>query len=549
MKITVEYFRGILSAIVHTSKLTLIAGSNHQGKTSIMQGAAAALTGRILPIDGLEKKHATLLVHSGTTGSRCEVATDAGSCEITYPACVVSTQGTPPTVSSYAAGLESLVDTKPKERADIIANLLHTLPGKADLEKELPNVGKTTLDRIWQTIEANGWDAAHAQAQERGQQSKGSWRAITHENWGSQKGETWLPAGWDMDLQDRTEKDLQDVLTQDQEWLEVAISDQAVSGTEQARLEKLISGKPDLLKLLQDARETLSGLTKNEQDIRKHGRELPPAKQPESQPCPCCKELLAIDAGKIVKASIIPADELERRQKVINETSESLKAVLKEIDTTKDAIGQVNNQLQEIAQAEQQLEQLKNKPASHGHSVDDCRARVQKAKDRLDAFRAKAEADKYHKGIITTQGIIEVLAPAGLRQKFLINTLRSFNAQLRVITDHAGWRPVEIRQDMHVTLGGTIYMLLSESEQYRVRTALQIAFSQLDGSDLMLIDRADILDGPGRNGLFKAILKSGIPAVVAMTLNKLEDVPDLKKHGGNAYWIDSGETKACPTNS
>ena len=92
---------------------------------------------------------------------------------------------------------------------------------------------------------------------------------------------------------------------------------------------------------------------------------------------------------------------------------------------------------------------------------------------------------------------------------------------------------VSLNDDLMPTLGGRHYPLLSESEQFRVRVTLQVALSKMDGSDAMVIDRADVLDRKGRNGMMKMLLRTGIPCLVCMTIldPKKDPPPDLAALG------------------
>ena len=88
---------------------------------------------------------------------------------------------------------------------------------------------------------------------------------------------------------------------------------------------------------------------------------------------------------------------------------------------------------------------------------------------------------------------------------------------------------------------GRPYALLSSSEQFRSRAALQLAMARLDQSSMVVIDGADILDAPARSGLFALLDEAGLPALVCMTLNRREQVPDLEAAGlGQSYWISGG---------
>ena len=63
--------------------------------------------------------------------------------------------------------------------------------------------------------------------------------------------------------------------------------------------------------------------------------------------------------------------------------------------------------------------------------------------------------------------------------------------------------------------------LCSESEQWRAQAALQLTVAALDGSGLVVLDRADVLDEPNRKGLGAALDrvcgKTGLTVVVCAT--------------------------------
>lgn len=69
MDVRIRDFRGIEHADIRLSGLTLIAGSNGAGKTSIAQAVAAVLTGQTVPIKGLRKADAGALVRYGAAGA------------------------------------------------------------------------------------------------------------------------------------------------------------------------------------------------------------------------------------------------------------------------------------------------------------------------------------------------------------------------------------------------------------------------------------------------------------------------------------------------
>jgi hypothetical protein len=65
--------------------------------------------------------------------------------------------------------------------------------------------------------------------------------------------------------------------------------------------------------------------------------------------------------------------------------------------------------------------------------------------------------------------------------------------------------------------------------------------AKMDESAAVVIDEADILDQKGRNNLFALLKDTGIRAVVCMTANKPDVVPDLAKAKlGQSYWVKDG---------
>lgn len=152
------------------------------------------------------------------------------------------------------------------------------------------------------------------------------------------------------------------------------------------------------------------------------------------------------------------------------------------------------------------------------------------------------KASKIASQIKTIAGVVEVLAPNGLRQSVLAKALDAFNAALKDISETAKWKTVSITDKMAVQYGGRDYGIqLSESEKFRTRVVLQLALAKLDGSKFVVIDAADILDRNGRNGLIALIKQSSIPVITTMTFGKVEDFPSVARLGIAGYWLENGK--------
>ena len=80
----------------------------------------------------------------------------------------------------------------------------------------------------------------------------------------------------------------------------------------------------------------------------------------------------------------------------------------------------------------------------------------------------------------------------------------------------------------------------------RTEMILRIALAQLDNSNIILIDRADIFDNKSKSQLFKLLKLSGLRAVVAMTISSKDKAPDLKAGKlGTTYWVENGIAELC----
>jgi hypothetical protein len=219
-----------------------------------------------------------------------------------------------------------------------------------------------------------------------------------------------------------------------------------------------------------------------------------------------------------------------------------LKSQIKQQDTDHALkLAEARRMLTVSENAETELKTTTETPAKGATSVDDCRTVLATAETRLKAFRQKTTADARHRSICTMETLIDKIAPDGIRGEVLQRALKGFNQAMKQFTAVASWRDVELGADFLPTYGGYIYLLLSASAQFRVRVVLQLAMAKLDNSQAVVIDAADFLDRGGRSGLFKAVQVAGLPAMVCVTVDDKEKVPDLKGRGmGLSYWIGDG---------
>lgn len=552
--IHVRNYRGAERCDVECVPIALIGAVNGAGKSSVVQAIAAALTGKALPI-GMTKGSAATLVKTGTSNASAEIRSDAGSVKMTWPACEASSAGEPPRASTFAAGLSSIADLTPKERAGVLAEYLHSDPSREDLAAELTDAGigdPPIVDALWQLIERSNWDDAYAARKTKGAEMKGAWRQVTGQNYGSQIARAWKPAGWADDLDVATESDLNRSVIEARQAHENAIASAAASGVRRDQLAAEADRFVERLTTATTAAETVKGIEAELADLRAQKAAVPaPETRVAATPFrwPCCGEALELSQSltettlaKAAPMSQPPShDEVRLVRRRRAELDGAISNAEGRLGTAKDGLRKAEAGVESSRRAEADLATLPEATVASG-DVEAAKTAANHAVARLGAFRTKAEADGIQAKIASNDLALAVLAPDGLRARKLAKVLDVFNgAKLAPLSAAANWKSVAIDADMAVTYGDRVYSLLSASEQYRVRIILQLAMAELDGSTMTLHDAADILDAPTRSGLLSLLISAGRPAIVALTLSQRAQLPDIAKAGaGISYWLNDG---------
>jgi hypothetical protein len=542
--IAVRNFRGCADARLTCAPIALIGGLNAAGKTSIAQAVGAALTGSVLPIAGLRANAAGVLVHVGAVSGTVEVGNSNGSTMVEWPAARATTNGAPPVASVYAVGLETIAVIAAKDRLRILAEYLHADPTREDLSAALDEAGldpEMVLKSIWPLIEQSGWDGAVVARRDRGAELKGQWRQCTGANYGSRVAASWRP-----DLGELDEAELAADLHRAQAERDRALTAQAVSADERRRLEE----EADLYQTRQDALgralSRIDDYTAAYQKAQQARSALPPAGKQDVIPCPHCGEPIVINKVSLVETRYEkpsgPLDnlELEKRRTAVAGADGRLSHANDDLQEARRFAAAAEIAVQD---SEQARERIANWPRAveAGTDITTAEAQLQRAEKRLAEYRSKAEADRLHRLIEGNELVISMLAADGLRAKKLARVIDVFNAQVGNLCRSASWQGVRIDDAGNIGYGDRPYSLLSSSEQYRVRAVLALAMAQIDGSNLVVLDGADILDAPSRGQLFALLAEVDIPALVTMTVARREQLPDLAASElGSSYWLAGG---------
>lgn len=158
------------------------------------------------------------------------------------------------------------------------------------------------------------------------------------------------------------------------------------------------------------------------------------------------------------------------------------------------------------------------------------------------AKKKTADAAKHHADVLAWTVVADALAPDGIPGDLLVEALAPVNESLAVEATMTEWKQVCISPDMQITAGGRSYNLLSESEKWRTDAMVAVTVARLSGLKILMLDRVDVLDLPGR-----ATLLSWLNALVidgdidtALLFATLKALPAKMYPTMAAHWIEAG---------
>lgn len=537
MRTTIRDFRGVADFSADITGVLLLAGSNGAGKSSVCSALGAALTGDLLPFEGLTKAKAGLLVRDGGGTASVTLEGPDGGAAVTWPDCQRAEKGRAPWASAVAVGAVDPLRLTPKERATWLIGLIRALPDEPTTKTALWEAGLSDVDAdaVWASISARGWDGALAEAREQGAKFKGQWERVTGARYGSAKAGTWRPEGWRSGIEmfsvENLQRDAENLSAQ----VEAARKASLEGEVKRRDAENAISAGQRALSE-RDSAKGYALAARNAVDAACEARDRlgPPADALFA--CPCCAAAVALIGGKLIKAPENAAKAYD-----IGVAASALTAAEQDYARKEAHYHRLLDEIEAAEKARAMLADLP--PVPDSGELAKIKAAAEEAGLHLRMKRAVIEAMQLHERIQRQAEIVKLLAEDGLRQTALVSALDSLNGELGDITRTAGWRPVIIEQDMSISYGGRPVSLCSAGEQFRVRCLLQIAAARWDGSALVILDGADILDRDGRNGLFRVL--KGSQAVVGMTMRR-EDMPDLSRAGiGASVWIEPAAERAA----
>lgn len=563
--IFVENFQGLRSASLDlATPITLVAGFNGAGKSSLREAIGFALggSGRVQ-----HKKDYGKLVTEGEKKAQIIVSHDGAASSFALPKGTAERHSVPGddylpfvlTPGAFAALDEKARRallfklTRSSAKPDVVVSMLAKRKANA-----------TKVEKI-KPLLLSGFGAAQEQAKTYAAESRGAWKAITGEQYGSEKAEGWVFEAPDSvsNADEREEvfkkhaKAQQDIENGNRFIGEQDAKRQAAQGLGQRKAE--LQEAADLLD------RAVAKRTTTEQDLTKLEQQLPDlqAQLKDQQAgsggceCPACGVGLKIVGSKLelyqglkqdtAATSTLALDitNMQRSVEMLRRTLQNDMAAVAKAESAREELKQLEGQQAEAFDQDRydrSIESLNALRKQEGELRAQYNALCEAADEAKNAEANTQKAAGYHLDVLEWVLIEKALAPDGIPGEILAGALQPFNASLTRTSKLTGWPVVQVSTEMDITAGGRLYQLLSESEQWRCDTLLALAIAVHSGLKLVMLDRFDVLDLPARGQLLGMLVSLAKANEIesAIVLGTLKAKPAKLPPEISAVWIEGG---------
>ncbi|HWH86193.1 MAG TPA: AAA family ATPase [Pseudomonas sp.] len=565
----VENFQGLKSANLElAAPITLVAGANGAGKSSLQEAINLALGGKARVAQKQDYKQ---LVTEGQKKAQIIVSHDDVASSYTLPAgkgdhtLAVGDEYLPYVLTpSLFASLKEV-----DRRKMLFALTKSSSKPQVVVDKLLAKGADAAKVELIKPMLLSGFASAQEQAKTYTSECRGAWKAVTGEVYGSEKAEGWMVTI--QPLPDDAPEVTQDDLAQAQADLAKAATEiekgtQHLGGLNAKReaRDNSAARKVELEKVYLELNRRKKKLETTNTDLEGWKAKVSDAEQrvqafSGESPCECpeCGVKLKI-IGKVVelfKGKTADAAKLATAQADLKTANESYnllartqvndqKAVHESEQAGRDLDALVKSAGEDVTDA--MIERVEAAIQVQRKARDTAKAKVDAMSDRLDliasAEQKATDAAAHHVDVKAWTEIANLLAPDGIPSEILIGAIKPINDSLAESSSLSGWPRVEIGADMDITAGGRLYTLLSESERWRVDALLALAIAQHSGLKFVILDRFDVLDLPGRGELLGMLVTMANAGTVhsAIVCGTLKAKPAKLPPEINAVWIEGG---------
>lgn len=564
-KLEITNFQGLRHAALDVSApVLLVAGHNGAGKSSLLDGVAMAFSGQPRRVS-LKKEMDKLITEGAKKGeARVEWLDESGevqACGVALP----SGKGSPLADSPFLpfvldASRFAALDTKDRRR--VLFDLTGASPAEVGKRVEAKGLDLALFEKV-KPLLRSGFPAAVEQAKSYASEARGAWKAITGENYGSDKANGWEPEAPPVIVSEEELESARAELRATAQDLDEAQqtlgSSKRAHADAQARASR-ITALRETAALADRRRNKLATDEANQDEWSEKvmAAEAAASGEPAHQPltCPHCQGAVDLQAGQLVPhqppakvADPEAAKRLEEYRAYLASAQRAVANSQRDLKESEDAAAQAAALEAETAQApsaeaiangEQAINELRQARDRQQAKVQSLQEAFNAAAQRQDVIK---QAAGFHAEVCARSALADALSPTGIPAEILADAIGPVNDTLKRLAGIAGWSPVEISADIDVTFGGRLYGLLSESERWRCDTTIALAIATISGLRLALLDRFDVLDIPARTQqamkLFQSLAAGGEidTLIVAGTLKEpMAKTPEWLQ----AVWIESG---------
>ncbi|HBN8199492.1 AAA family ATPase [Pseudomonas aeruginosa] len=567
-KLEITNFQGLRHAALDVSApVLLVAGHNGAGKSSLLDAIAMAFNGQPRRVS-LKKDMAQLVTEGAKKGEArvewLDAAYEVQACGVALP----SGKGSPLADSPFLpfvldASRFAALDAKDRRR--VLFDLTDASASPAEVGKRLEAKGlDLALFEKVKPLLRSGFPAAVEQAKAYASEARGAWKAVTGENYGSEKANGWEPEAPPVIVSEEelesARAELQATAQDLDEAQQTLGSSKRAHADAQARASR-ITALRETAALADRRRNKLATDEANQDEWSEKvmAAEAAASGEPAHQPltCPHCQGAVDLQAGQLVAhqppAKVADPEAAKRLEEYRGYLASAQRAVAnsqRDLKESEAAAAQAAALEAETAQApsaeaiangEQAINELRQARDRQQAKVQSLQEAFNAAAQRQDVIK---QAAGFHAEVCAWSALADALSPAGIPAEILADAIGPVNELLQRLSGTAGWSPVQISADIDVTFGGRLYGLLSESERWRCDATLALAIATISGLRLALLDRLDVLDIPARTQqamkLFQSLAAGGEidTLIVAGTLKE----PMAKTPAWlQAVWIDAGQ--------
>lgn len=514
----------------------LVCGPNGAGKSSLLDAIRFAITGdmpRGIAARGTERNS---IVTEGAAKGYAEVTIDGYTARRAIGSGTLTGDAAPAYIGlQYALDPASFAAAPEDARRRLLFELMDVKADRETVVKIMQDheVPESIIEKVLPMLRG-GFDSAVGEARNKASESRGAWKAITGETYGTQKAATWAPetpgeAPTDGEIT-AAEAAIETARARVDHLVEVAGKVRAALPEDhraalEAEAAKAEQAEADIARAelaLERASDHLAELQKR-------------AYAPATLTCPCCEAELVLKDAQLVAAEDGTAESRPSQDEIQQaKTAEQVaRTSLAEARGAYTAAVGARRSLQtattvtdaERAEAEK-LEEARRGLALHqGAHATLLQARHHAEQARSLEVRAKAE----HLLVKGWMQVQELCSPGGIPAVLVARALDPFNAMLRGQAALAGFQPAQVERDLSLTYAGRAYALCSESEQWRADALFAAAIAKLSGAKILLLDRFDVLHPKDRGQVLDwAIdeLSQMGTVVLAGTLSKAPDAEE-----------------------